>query len=472
MDAMRSAPSAPLGLLHAASLIAEKYDVRLIDARLSNPDELLRKELDDNTLFVGVTCHTGPMIRSALGFSKLVRSLSDIPIVWGGTHASLSPEQTLENPAIDICVIGEGEVTVLEVADTLAAGGALEGVKGIAYKKNGEIIRNEPRDLLPADQWPEAAYQLVDLSRYLPAYEGMRSLFFQASRGCPFECGFCYNSPFNLRKYRKLEAEKVLERLRNLRKTIDFEDVYFVDDNFFVDLAWAEAIGKGLAEMGLAWQVQGIDISALLRMDDNYVARIKSYGCRRLTLGVETASERMRRFIRKQGTKDDIRRAVSRFEGQGMTLYASFMVGFPTETKEEMRETVDLALELVRKHDFFRCSPFYSYSPYPGTRCLDAAVEDGYEPPKKLEDWIAASFDDYILDKTSHGNLGRAFFEGLNLVTLFIDSKVTDYSDSLIIRTLAAIYRPIARFRAKRLFFKFMPERRLLPRFFSRYTEG
>jgi hypothetical protein len=209
-------------------------------------------------------------------------------------------------------------------------------------------------------------------------------------------------------------------------------------------------------------------------MDDDYITRIKSYGCQRLTLGIETASNRMRELIRKQGTRDDVVKAVSRFAGADMILYASFMVGFPSETRAEMKETVALALELIDRFDFFRCSPFYNYSPYPGTHGLQEAVRLGFTPPRSPEEWLrVGAFDDVSWERRDNGKvLGRSLFEGLNLTTLFIDGKVRDYSASFLVKFLSAIYRPIARFRAKHLFFRLMPERFFLNRFFNRYTQN
>lgn len=473
MDAMRSALSPPLGLIHAAAGLVGKYDVEILDARrVKNIEQELKCRLTDDLLFVGITSHTGPMIHGGIHIGRIVKAHSNVPVVWGGVHPTLAAENTLTEPSADICIIGEGEQTALELAAALAHGAPLDEIPGLAFRKNGIVFKTAQRALLDPDDWPDPPYDLVDMKNYLPDYEGRLSLFFQASRGCPFSCGFCYNDPFNRRKYRKLSTDTVLRRLRTLKRNTDFQDVYFVDDNFFVDLEWAMTIAKGLFELDLSWQVQGIDVGALLRMEDGYIDQIRKFGCRRLTVGVETASDRMRRLVGKHGTRQDVIRAISRFQNADMIVYASFLLGYPTETLDEIRQTVNLALTLTGKYDYVRCSPFYSYSPYPGTRGCIAAVEEGYTPPETLEGWAdIGAFDSYSWPRKSNAKImSRHFFESLNLAALFIDRKVVDYTRSGLVRILAGIYRRIARFRVRHLFFKLMPEKWLLLRYFKRFT--
>ncbi len=475
MDALRSAPGLPLGLLFVAAGLKDCCEVDLIDARLAgNLEARLQGALTDDTLFVGVTCHTGPMIRDALRVSRLVKRFSEVPVVWGGVHASLAPEVTLADPDVDICVIGEGEITALELARALSEDRPLESVPGLAFKRGGKVIRTAQRELLSPREWPEPAFQLVDLSRYLPVYNGRPSLFFQASRGCPNRCTYCYNTTFNRRRFRKRPAETVIASIERLLEQAEFRDVYFVDDNFLVDTAWAQKIAKGLCKMGLSWQMQGVEVGTLMQVDDNYIRQLREMGCERLTIGVETGSDRMRRMIGKQGTRQDVVQTIGRFAGTGIIVFTSYIVCFPHETREEIKKTVELALELVERYDFVRCSPFYCFSPYPGTAAFDEAVDAGFHMPGSLEEWSRiGGMDDFTWQRrTDRPALSRADFEGLNLTTLFLDKKVNDYSSSVLMDNLAALYRPLARLRTRNMFFKVMPERWLLKWFLDRYVRS
>ncbi len=465
MDALRSAPGLPLGLLSVAAALGDHLEVELIDARLeSNLEARLIRSLRQDPLLVGITCHTGPMIRSALEISRLVKRHSNAPVIWGGVHPSLAPEVTLTDPNIDVCVRGEGEVTLVELIGALERGTPLDDVAGLAFRRDGRVVLTPERSLLPADQWPEPRWDLVDIARYLPLYDGRRSLFFQASRGCPYRCSYCYNAPFNHQRFRNRPAGEVVASVERLHRRHGFEDVYFVDDNFFVRLDWAEEVVRGIHELGLTWQVQGVDVASLLRMDAAYIRRLGELGCSRLTIGVETGSDRLRRQVGKQGTRRDVIQAIGRLQGTGIRVFTSFMVGFPQEQRAEMLQTVDLALELLDRYDFVRCSPIYCFTPYPGTASYEIAMEAGFEPPTSLAAWSRiGSFDDFTwLDRAGNRELDRDTFLGLNAVTLLIDDKVKDYSPSGLLALLAAIYRPVARFRARHLFFHAMPERWIL----------
>src|SRR5438105_1153967 len=117
MDSMRSKPALPLSLLHAAALAAERHEIVLIDQRVSDDwHERLVHELAQDPLLVGITCYTGPMIRRALELARIVRDLAPaVPILWGGVHVGLLPEQSLQHPLVDLVARGEGEETLLRL---------------------------------------------------------------------------------------------------------------------------------------------------------------------------------------------------------------------------------------------------------------------------------------------------------------------------------------------------------------------
>jgi radical SAM superfamily enzyme YgiQ (UPF0313 family) len=346
----------------------------------------------------------------------------------------------------------------------------LDEVPGLVFSTDGErVVQTSPREPLAPDEWSEPAWDLVDLSRYLPLYGERKTLFYQLTRGCLHNCSYCYNVPFNRRRYRMLDSGVAIDRLRRLREKVDFEEIYFIDDNFFVDVEWSERVTEGLSELGVTWQLQGVDVGILLRMDNQFIRRLHHRGCRRVTLGVETGSNRMRRLIRKQGTRDDVVRAVEKFRNSGILVFTSYIAGLPTETLEEMRQTVELALALIDRFEYVRSAPFYCYTPFPGTECYRMAVEQGFPPPEKLEDWARIGGWDYLTWERRLGDrvLGRMFFEGLNMATMFLDRKIADYSSSKVMNLLFKTYRPLARLRARHLFFRFMPERWLLNRFYE-----
>jgi anaerobic magnesium-protoporphyrin IX monomethyl ester cyclase len=190
-------PQVPLQLLHVASALQRAgYRVRIADARLQ---AYRRVDLGD-PVFVGVTCMSGPQIRYGLEFARRVRAEKPrYPIVWGGVHPTLLPEQTAAAECVDVVVRGESELVVGPLADALACGEPLDAVNGVTFRTDGAVRRTPDADLVDLDAIPvELPYDLLELEQY-PTLQAGR-IHLQTSRGCPHRCGFCCNTTFNKRR--------------------------------------------------------------------------------------------------------------------------------------------------------------------------------------------------------------------------------------------------------------------------------
>jgi len=461
MDELRSSPALPLSLLHAASLTSKEFAVALVDMRIE-PDwrRRLKEVIGSDTILVGVTAFTGPMILWNLEMIDEARKLTDAPVVWGGVHATVEPDTTLADPHCDIIIMGEGEETLLELARALKNKAPLERVSGIAFKRGGEFVKTPQRELLDLDTLPEIPYQLVDVSKYMPLYRGRKSLYFQSSRGCPHACKYCYNPRFNRCRWRAQSAERTIERFRYLVEKFGAEDVYLVDDNIFIDVERDRKIIEGIRELGVTWQIQGVDVVALKRIEDEFIETLKASGLLRLTIGVESGSPRIRKLMGKAGTVEDIKEAYRRMARHGIAVFASFMGGLPTETREDIKMTVDLILELLSIHPQAYNSPIYVYTPYPGTRMFDMAREMGFQPPASLKEWgEVGSWD--VCNWKDGSKATKRFHESLYFVSNFLDRKAHTYDAPLLVKLLSDIYRPIARWRVKNFRFEFLIEKRL-----------
>lgn len=455
MDTMRSKPSLPLSLLHCASVVTEYCRVKIIDQRITkNWKETLRNHITDETIYAGVTSFTGYMIKGGLEFSKYVKDNWNIPVVWGGIHASLLPEQTLANEYIDIVVQGEGELTLNELTRSFKDGIPLSEVSGICYKSNGKPKKNVHRNFADMDKLPNIPYHLVNIDDYLPTYKGRRSIYFQSSRGCPFKCTYCYNSVFNRGCWRSITAEKTLDRIRKLVSVYkNIDDIYFVDDNFFINLKRARKIAEGFREMDISWQVQGVDIISLKRMDSSFFELLQKSNCLRLTVGIESGSKRIRRLMGKEGELSDIMAVTGKLKRYDLVVYCSFLIGFPTETIEDIKKSVSLLMKMLKTNKNIRNSPFYVYTPYPGTPMYKLIEDEGYKMPKTLEEWAKCEWDQV----TYRGN--KNFLNSIYFASLFLDYKTREYNVPYILKILVGMYRPVARFRMKRLYFRFMLEK-------------
>ncbi len=213
----------PASLLYVAAPLVEKgYEVKIIDQRLEKDwQNLLIKELKDRPLAVGISAKTGKQIFYGLEASRVVKENSKVPVIWGGVHPTLLPEQTLQNPYIDFVVIGEGERTFLNLIQKLEAGDNYEDLDGIGFKKNNQTVCNPPKEFLNLDDLPEIPYQLVDIEKYIAkksfaSGKEARNIAFYTSRGCPHRCAFCYNKEFNKQRWRGESAPRVVERIKEM----------------------------------------------------------------------------------------------------------------------------------------------------------------------------------------------------------------------------------------------------------------
>ena len=232
-DKFKSHPEIPLGLLSAAVFIHQEYDVKIIDARVErNWQRLLHNELEKRPLLVGITCMIGKPIKRALAFSRFVKDHSDVPVVWGGPGPTTIPEETIRNQYIDTVVTGEGEYTLKELTDALRYKKSLHGIKGLWFKENGAIVRNEERAFCDLNTLPDLPYHLINIDNYKVLRRGVPSLSIETSRGCPHECKFCCNAHINQHKWRALTAENTIGKIEYVYKNFGVNGFYIVDDNF------------------------------------------------------------------------------------------------------------------------------------------------------------------------------------------------------------------------------------------------
>jgi len=383
--------SPPLSLLPLAGTLKEAgHEVEIFDARRHDYDELDLK----NTICIGLTVLTGSQIIHALEISKYIRSINpDIKIVWGGIHPSLLPVSTAENEFIDIVVKGEGELTLLEIVEALENNKSIRKIKGIVYrdKSNNKIINNPDR---PFMNFNKAAFHPYELLKDKKDYD-LDTIHIQTSRGCPYNCGFCYNKNFNKNSYRYKTAERVLQEIKWAMKTWGFKRIHFDEDNFFVNQERVREICEKIVEekLDLVWSTTcRLDYFAKYNLE--FLRLMKKSGCKSLALGGESGSQRVLDYIRKGITIKQTIKAVENAKKSGIKLVISFVCGFPTETKEEVNMTLDLIRKLKRIDPQFETNGIFIFTPYPKTPLFEEAIKLGLKEPKTLEDWGKCYFGD------------------------------------------------------------------------------
>lgn len=225
----------PLALLSISAPIANSYDVAIVEFKKDKRHLLEIKNLIEqkDVILFGVTAITGTPIAQALEVSKLVKTMNNfIPVVWGGYHASLLPEQTLQNAYIDYVVAGQGEETFLKLLQKLENNDncGLDEIEGLYFKRNGNIYGRQRVGLVDLNSFPRLPFHLVNIDDFVSKNEsGIRSIAYVTSQGCYAKCGFCSESPMYKSRWKGLSPERVVDDWLFLSRKHNIDHIHIVD---------------------------------------------------------------------------------------------------------------------------------------------------------------------------------------------------------------------------------------------------
>ncbi len=463
----------PESLLGIASIpVKESFNVVIIDQRIDKGwKEKLIKCLEDEPLIFGTSCMTGPQIKYAIEVSKFVKEHNkNIPIMWGGLHPTLAPEQTIKNSYVDILTIGQGEESFAELVHTLKNKNkeGLRKIKGIVYKdyeNNGEVVVNELRPMIDdLNKLPDLPYHLLDLKKYYAAdFRGKPSIILTTSRGCPYRCSFCIDPAVYKMKWKAYSAERVIEKMRHIIDTYGIKDFYFQDDNFGTDLNRVKKILKMITEEfeDIKWGTLGIRADAIIRMDDELLELLEKSGCSNIDVGVESGSQRVLDLMKKDTKVEDFIKANKIISRYNIILKFTFVLGYPTETIEDIKKSKELALKL-QKDNKNAYTPFLTFCPYLKTEGMELAMVHGFKPPQSLEEWANFHFDGWYEHSPSWITKKRKkIIENINFTSYFANKKVKYKISNNIGKIFFELYHPIARLRFKYDLHHFLFEKKI-----------
>lgn len=364
----------PLGLAYlGAALIRAGHRVQVFDPTPTNPDGTLIKKGFRPDL-VGITV-LSPFRLAARMIAERVHSETGIPVAVGGPDVTGSWEQHISDPAVDYAVIGEAEKTIVELAECVAEGRPPEGVAGLNYKRDGEVVVNPPRALMQdADDAPLPDRGLLDMEWYARQViirgTAKNSTTIMSARGCPRACVFCDSRRTWTRAYRPHSAGRVVEEMRQVRDRYQVNGFQFLDDTFPVNkkrtLELCERFARELP--GIEWSCQ----ARVGGLDDELVLAMKEGGCIQLEFGVESGSQRVLDFLNKGFTVEQVRQTFAMCRNHGVRTYANLMIGTPHETVDDVRATFDLYRE-IRPN----ASDMWTATPYPGTDLYEYCRKNG-----------------------------------------------------------------------------------------------
>ncbi len=374
----------PLGLGYLAAVLRkEGFKVRIIDDMVENLSfDALLKRLK-KSIMVGTTSTT-PTFNSALRYARRIKeALLDIFVILGGVHVTFRPLDAVKNSFVDAVCIGEGEETVVEVAERVEVGKTLEDVKGVVYRSGNEIVDNGSREFIKdLDSLPFPAYDLMPLEKYSLFGEHLEQFPVITSRGCPFACRYCSSSLFMGHRFRARSAENVVDEIEWLVGDFNAKHIAFSDDTFTLSRRRVEAICNEIKRRGI-----DIEWSCSSRVDtinEDMLKKMKEAGCSAIYYGVESASEKILNFYRKRIDFEKVKRAVELTKKYDIMVICSFIIGAPMEKKEDMKATLKFALKLNPDY-----AQFSILTPYPGTEIYEEAEKKGWILNRNFDDYTA-----------------------------------------------------------------------------------
>lgn len=364
----------PLGLLYIASYAEKctdhKIDVLDMIAEEMSYDDLEKEIRKKKPNVVGITATTFTLIDS-INVAKTVKNVDkNIKVLFGGPHVNIYPEETINIPEIDFIILGEGELVFTEFLKGIESGSGLEKVKGLVFKHGNRIVNTGCREFIEdLDSLPFPARHLTSYKKYYSLIAKRSPITTMlTSRGCPYRCLFCHR-PHMGKIFRARSPENVVEEIIEC-VNMGIREILIYDDTFNVDKQRVLEICNLIKERGIDIF---FDIRARIdRMDKETLMALKKAGCVRIHYGVESANQRILDILRKGITVEQVKNVFKMTKDVGIETLAYFMIGNPTETKEDILNTIEFAKKLKPDYCHFSVT-----TPFPATPLYELGLKNG-----------------------------------------------------------------------------------------------
>jgi len=366
----------PLGLMYVAAHAEHNTDheIKILDTQVEGYDyEQIRQYITDFAPdVVGIQAMTFTLI-DVIKTARIVKEINpDIHLSLGGPHCNIFPEETLSIEAVDSIVMNEGEIPFTELLNCLSRGGDLSEVCGIGYKEKDGTIRFTPKVSLLADLdvLPFPARHLLPVDKYysvLSKYFPVTTMM--TSRGCPYQCTFC-DRPYLGKEFRYRSALNVVDEMEECLVKYGIKEINIYDDTFSIHKQRVHEICNEIVrrELPVKWDIR----TSVNAVDDKLIANLARAGCQRIHYGVESGNPDIQVKIKKFLDLDRVEHAVKVTRDLGMETLGYFMIGSPSETREQMEQTIDFARKIGV--DYAHIS---IHTPFPATESYRLGFELG-----------------------------------------------------------------------------------------------
>lgn len=370
----------PVGLGYIASALqkndidVEIFDIFILKFSLDEVrNELLKRETSPD--WFGIT--------GMVNGYKYIKNLSfllkeifpDTPVVLGGSITNYKPEIILNNTAVDVCCVGDGEDAAVEITEAFRGKRDLSSVKGLVYRDSTGIKYTIPRDTeMDIDRFDFPSWDLFDMEAYFNQkgiLKTQRVMHLAGSRGCPFGCKFCSTSNKKIRRRSLLSVIKEIELLKAKYGITHFEfidEFYISSEKNLVDFS-NEVIKR---ELGVTWWGLG-RVNIINSWSEESISLLKKSGCNWMGIGVESGSQFILDRMNKGISIEEAKLAIAKLRRHGIYAACSFIIAYPGETMETIRETIDFC-----KEQRFASLRLNILTPLPGSAVYDEALQQKY----------------------------------------------------------------------------------------------
>lgn len=374
----------PMGLGYIATALRRKgHDVNILDCSREKMDfdDFERYIVSSNYDVIGFTVFSDALVNVKKSI-ELIKKVKPVTLtIIGGPHPSAAPEHSLQYlNECDYGFRGEAELTLPIFLKCIKKHDEKEikKIPGLIWRKDGEVESNEPSIHLEIDNFDPVAWDLIEPQKYNQpgslAPKGWTTII--TSRGCPFSCTFCSVHVITGQRMRYRSIDKVIQEIKYIDLNYKIKKFTIMDENFTLNKARVEEFCHKIIDNGVKYQFQLTNGVRLDTLTKDLLILMKQAGfSKRMAVGIESGSDRILKMIKKSLSKEKVKEKITLMNEAGFKPIGYFILGFPTETKNEMRETIDFAITLKLYRAAFTC-----FLPLPGTAIFYDLVQNGGLP--------------------------------------------------------------------------------------------
>jgi anaerobic magnesium-protoporphyrin IX monomethyl ester cyclase len=372
----------PVGVLYLASAASNRgYEVDVYDAAAEGRslDGAYEFAVDFQPDVLCLSLYTIGLVQQYTFLKRVRNTFPGSTVIVGGPHATALPSYTMrECGEIDFLVFGEGERTIVELLGHLERKEEIDHIKGICFRKNGEIVQNKARELIEnLDEMPFPAYALLKNNGFTYARRSFNATdkvgAIISSRGCPFNCVFCFKATFGS-KLRRRSAKNVVAEMAWQMKEFGVEEFQFLDDLFAVNSKWLNEFFDELDKQNI--RVPWKCLARVTSVSKDDLLKMRGHGCYGVEFGVESGNDEVLKDANKGITAEQARKAFQAAKGVGLVTFGFFIFGLRKDTHETIRQT----LHLAKKISPDACG-FATLLPFPGSKV------NSYLPSELKYEW-------------------------------------------------------------------------------------